>query len=91
MNATARVFGMSHTTYTDPSGYDSATISTALDQLRLAQVVAKDKTLADLMATHSYWLPIAGEVTNTNTQGLRSTPVRWWSASPVVRRWAGPH
>ena len=31
---------MSHTTYTDPSGYDDGTVSTALDQLRLAQVVA---------------------------------------------------
>jgi D-alanyl-D-alanine carboxypeptidase (penicillin-binding protein 5/6) len=57
---------MSHTTYTDPSGYDDGTVSTALDQLRLAQVVAKDETLAAMMATRSYWLPVAGEVTNTN-------------------------
>ena len=45
MNRTARALGMSHTTYTDPSGYDDGTVSTALDQLRLAQVVAKDGTL----------------------------------------------
>ena len=31
---------MSHTTYTDPSGYDDGMVSTDLDQLRLAQVVA---------------------------------------------------
>jgi D-alanyl-D-alanine carboxypeptidase (penicillin-binding protein 5/6) len=67
MNRTARALGMSHTTYTDPSGYDDGTVSTALDQLRLARVVAKDKTLAAMMATRSYWLPVAGEVTNTNT------------------------
>jgi serine-type D-Ala-D-Ala carboxypeptidase (penicillin-binding protein 5/6) len=68
MNRTARALGMSHTTYTDPSGYDDGTVSTALDQLRLAQVVvAKDGTLADMMATRSYWLPVAGEVSNTNT------------------------
>lgn len=67
MNATARALGMAHTTYTDPSGYDAGTVSTALDQLRLAQVVADDKTLADMMATASYWLPFAGGVTNTNT------------------------
>jgi D-alanyl-D-alanine carboxypeptidase (penicillin-binding protein 5/6) len=67
MNDTARALGMSHTTYTDPSGYDDATVSTALDQLRLARVVAKDETLAAMMATRSYWLPVAGEVTNTNT------------------------
>jgi D-alanyl-D-alanine carboxypeptidase (penicillin-binding protein 5/6) len=66
MNRTARAMGMSHTTYTDPSGYDDGTVSTALDQLRLAQVVAKDETLAAMMATRTYWLPVAGEVTNTN-------------------------
>jgi D-alanyl-D-alanine carboxypeptidase (penicillin-binding protein 5/6) len=66
MNRTARALGMSHTTYTDPSGYDDGTVSTALDQLRLAQVVAKDKTLAAMMATRTHWLPVAGEVTNTN-------------------------
>jgi serine-type D-Ala-D-Ala carboxypeptidase (penicillin-binding protein 5/6) len=66
MNRTARALGMSHTTYTDPSGYDDGTVSTALDQLRLAQVVAKDETLAAMMATRAYWLPVAGEVTNTN-------------------------
>jgi D-alanyl-D-alanine carboxypeptidase (penicillin-binding protein 5/6) len=66
MNRTARALGMSHTTYTDPSGYDDGTVSTALDQLRLAQVVAKDETLATMMATRTYWLPVAGEVTNTN-------------------------
>ena len=66
MNRTARALGMSHTTYTDPSGYDDGTVSTALDQLRLAKVVAKDETLAAMMATRSYWLPVAGEVNNTN-------------------------
>jgi D-alanyl-D-alanine carboxypeptidase (penicillin-binding protein 5/6) len=67
MNDTAHALGMSHTTYTDPSGYDASTVSTALDQLRLARRVAEDKTLADMMATRSYLLPVAGEVTNTNT------------------------
>ena len=67
MNHTAHALGMSHTTYTDPSGYDAATVSTALDQLRLARLVAKDETLAGMMATRSYSLPVAGEVTNTNT------------------------
>jgi D-alanyl-D-alanine carboxypeptidase (penicillin-binding protein 5/6) len=67
MNRTARALRMSHTTYTDPSGRDDATVSTALDQLRLARVVAKDETLAAMMATRTYWLPVAGEVTNTNT------------------------
>jgi D-alanyl-D-alanine carboxypeptidase (penicillin-binding protein 5/6) len=38
-----------------------------LDQLRLARLVAEDETLAAMMATRSYLLPVAGEVTNTNT------------------------
>jgi D-alanyl-D-alanine carboxypeptidase (penicillin-binding protein 5/6) len=66
MNRTARASGMSQTTYTDPSGYEDGTVSTALDQLRLAQVVAEDDALEGMMATRSYWLPVAGEVTNTN-------------------------
>jgi serine-type D-Ala-D-Ala carboxypeptidase (penicillin-binding protein 5/6) len=66
MNSTARALGMTHTTYTDPSGYDDGTVSTASDQLRLAEVVAKDETLASMMATRTYWLPVAGEITNTN-------------------------
>jgi D-alanyl-D-alanine carboxypeptidase (penicillin-binding protein 5/6) len=67
MNRTARALKMSHTTYTDPSGYDDGTVSTARDQLRLARVVAEDETLAAMMATRSYWLPVAGVVRNTNT------------------------
>src|SRR6266545_6439492 len=35
MNATARSLGMTHTRYTDPSGYDNATMSTAADQGRI--------------------------------------------------------
>src|SRR5205085_7752043 len=66
MNQTAHALGMSHTTYTDPSGYDDGTVSTALDQLRLAQAAARDQTLAAMMATRTYWLPVAGEVINTN-------------------------
>jgi serine-type D-Ala-D-Ala carboxypeptidase (penicillin-binding protein 5/6) len=67
MNHTAHALRMAHTTYTDPSGYDAGTVSTALDQLRLARLVAKDRTLEAMMATPSYLLPVAGLVTNTNT------------------------
>jgi D-alanyl-D-alanine carboxypeptidase (penicillin-binding protein 5/6) len=67
MNRTARALGMSHTTYTDPSGYDDGTVSTARDQLRLARAAARNSTLAAIMATRSFWLPVAGTVTNTNS------------------------
>ena len=66
MNRAARDLGMTHTTYTDPSGFDDGTVSTARDQLRLAQAVAEDGTLAAMMATRSAVLPVAGAVANTN-------------------------
>lgn len=66
MNATARRLGMHDTTYTDPSGFDERTVSTATDQLILAMRVAHDPTLAPMMATRSYPLPVAGVVHNTN-------------------------
>jgi serine-type D-Ala-D-Ala carboxypeptidase (penicillin-binding protein 5/6) len=67
MNQTAHQLGMHDTTYTDPSGYDEGTVSTALDQLRLAGVAAQEATLARMMSTRSYQLPVAGRVTNTDT------------------------
>jgi serine-type D-Ala-D-Ala carboxypeptidase (penicillin-binding protein 5/6) len=67
MNSSARALGMSATIYTDPSGYDDGTVSTASDQLRLAQAVAGNDTLTAMMATARYSLPVAGEVTNTDT------------------------
>jgi serine-type D-Ala-D-Ala carboxypeptidase (penicillin-binding protein 5/6) len=67
MNDTARSLGMTDTTYTDPSGFDPATVSTAVDQLTLARHAAADDTLAAMMSTARYPLPVAGTVTNTNT------------------------
>ena len=67
MNAAARSLGMTHTTYTDPSGFNSTTVSTAADQLTLAQHAADNNTLTALVSTSSYRLPVAGTVSNTNT------------------------
>ncbi|WKK24277.1 D-alanyl-D-alanine carboxypeptidase [Streptomyces olivoreticuli] len=39
MNDAAKALGMKDTTYTDPSGLDAETVSTAVDQLRLAEAV----------------------------------------------------
>ncbi|MFE2283509.1 D-alanyl-D-alanine carboxypeptidase family protein [Streptomyces sp. NPDC059443] len=39
MNAEAKALGMDSTTYTDPSGLDAKTVSTAVDQLKLAEAV----------------------------------------------------
>jgi D-alanyl-D-alanine carboxypeptidase (penicillin-binding protein 5/6) len=67
MNATAKSLGMTHTTYTDPSGFDPTTVSTAADQLALTQHAAANDTLTAMMSTPSYRLPVAGTVTNTDT------------------------
>jgi D-alanyl-D-alanine carboxypeptidase (penicillin-binding protein 5/6) len=66
MNTTAAALDMNQTVYTDPSGFDAGTVSTATDQLKLAKVAAADRVLAALMATPSAVLPVEGTVTNTN-------------------------
>jgi serine-type D-Ala-D-Ala carboxypeptidase (penicillin-binding protein 5/6) len=67
MNATARSLGMTHTRYTDPSGYDDATVSTAADQVRLVDRAMHLPVFASIVATPSATLPVAGTVHNTNT------------------------
>jgi D-alanyl-D-alanine carboxypeptidase (penicillin-binding protein 5/6) len=67
MNATARSLGMTHTHYTDPSGYDDATVSTAADQVRVVDRAMGLPVFASIVATPSATLPVAGTVHNTNT------------------------
>ena len=67
MNATARSLGMTHTRYTDPSGYDDATVSTAADQVRIVDRAMRLSVFASIVATPSVTLPVAGTVHNTDT------------------------
>src|SRR5437762_6635078 len=67
MNATARSLGETHTRYTDPSGYDDATASTAADQVRIVDSAMRLPVFASIVATPSATLPVAGTVHNTNT------------------------
>jgi D-alanyl-D-alanine carboxypeptidase (penicillin-binding protein 5/6) len=67
MNATARSLGMTRTRYTDPSGYDDATVSTAVDQVRIVDRAMRVRVFASIVATSSALLPFAGVVQNTNT------------------------
>lgn len=67
MNATARSLGMTHTRYTDPSGYDDATVSTAADQVRIVDRAMRQPVFASIVATPSATLPVAGTVHNTDT------------------------
>jgi D-alanyl-D-alanine carboxypeptidase (penicillin-binding protein 5/6) len=67
MNAAARQLGMAHTRYTDPSGYDDRTVSTAADQLRVVDAAMRLPAFASIVATSSATLPVAGTVRNTDT------------------------
>jgi D-alanyl-D-alanine carboxypeptidase (penicillin-binding protein 5/6) len=66
MNAAARSLGMTHTHYTDPSGYEDATVSTAADQVRVVDRAMRLPVFASIAATPSATLPVAGTVHNTN-------------------------
>jgi serine-type D-Ala-D-Ala carboxypeptidase (penicillin-binding protein 5/6) len=66
MNAAARSLGMTHTRYTDPSGYDDSTVSTAADQVRIVDRAMRLPVFASIVATPSATLPVAGTVHNTN-------------------------
>ena len=62
MNAAAQSLGMTDTRYTDPSGYDEATVSTAADQVRVVERAMRVPVFANIVATASAWLPVAGTV-----------------------------
>jgi D-alanyl-D-alanine carboxypeptidase (penicillin-binding protein 5/6) len=67
MNVAARSLSMTHTRYTDPSGYDDGTVSTAADQVRIVDRAMGLPVFASIVATPSAPLPVAGTVYNTNT------------------------
>ncbi len=67
MNAVARSLGMARTNYTDPSGLDSSTVSTAADQVRLGAAAMHVPVIAAITAMPTAFVPVAGVVRNTNT------------------------
>ena len=66
MNAEARALGMDHTIYTDPSGFDPSTVSTAADQLRVFQRAMRFPVFRQIVSMASVTLPVAGTLTNYN-------------------------
>jgi serine-type D-Ala-D-Ala carboxypeptidase (penicillin-binding protein 5/6) len=64
MNSAARALGMDATVYTDPSGYDASTVSTAADQLKLARAAMQLPAFAQIVEQQSAVLPVAGRVAN---------------------------
>jgi serine-type D-Ala-D-Ala carboxypeptidase (penicillin-binding protein 5/6) len=67
MNATAHALGMLSTKYTDPSGFSDETVSTAVDQLKLARVAMRVPAFAVIVAEPAAELPVVGAVANYDT------------------------
>ncbi len=66
MNETAQSLGMTKTHYTDASGVNEATVSNAVDQIKIAQVAMKDPVFREIVAMPQATLPVAGTVYNVN-------------------------
>jgi serine-type D-Ala-D-Ala carboxypeptidase (penicillin-binding protein 5/6) len=66
MNRTAAELGMTSTTYTDPSGFEEGTVSTATDQVKLARAAMRNPEFARIVGLPSARLPVAGRVVNYN-------------------------
>ncbi|MFD4242355.1 hypothetical protein ACFWP3_12270 [Streptomyces sp. NPDC058525] len=60
MNDTAKELGMTNTTYTDPSGLDATTVSTAEDQVKLGLKLVEIETLLDITKKPS-WVDPSGK------------------------------
>ncbi|MFI8948238.1 D-alanyl-D-alanine carboxypeptidase [Streptomyces sp. NPDC053750] len=54
MNAAAKDLGMTNTTYTDPSGLNDTTVSTAVDQVKLAKAAMQEPAFREVAAMMSY-------------------------------------
>jgi D-alanyl-D-alanine carboxypeptidase (penicillin-binding protein 5/6) len=64
MNAEGRALGMDNTTYTDPSGFDPSTVSTASDQLRVFQRAMRFPIFRRIVSMATVTLPVAGTLSN---------------------------
>ncbi|MER6254810.1 serine hydrolase [Streptomyces sp. NPDC001584] len=88
MNAAAKDLGMDNTTYTDPSGLDAGTVSTATDQLKLAEAVMKDETFRSIVALPNATIKgLPARLENNNTlltaQGLSIRGIKTGSSTPA--------
>ncbi|WP_331254487.1 D-alanyl-D-alanine carboxypeptidase family protein [Streptomyces halstedii] len=97
MNATAKDLGMTKSTYTDPSGLKSSTVSTPADQIRLGKAVMQNDIFRRIVDMPQADIPGVGRIYNNNdillepgVNGIKtgsSTPAGGnllWTASTVV-------
>jgi len=67
MNKTAQSLGMMHTHYADISGANPATVSDAVDQLKIAQIAMENPVFREIVAMPQVTLPVAGTVFNVDS------------------------
>lgn len=60
MNARAHLLGLDHTHYAGPSGVNPASVSSASDEARLAEVALRNPVLAQIVSMPQVELPVAG-------------------------------
>lgn len=98
MNAAAKDLGMTGTTYTDPSGLKKTTVSTAVDQLKLARAVMQNEVLREIVDTPQIQIEgVDGTIYNNNSillqpgvSGIKtgsSTAVAATSSGRPTRSW----
>ncbi|WP_330300118.1 D-alanyl-D-alanine carboxypeptidase family protein [Streptomyces sp. NBC_00503] len=75
MNAEAKALGMESTTYTDPSGLDAKTVSTAVDQLKLAEAVMQIDAFRAIVMLPSAPIPGIPDPLINNNGNLLLSPL----------------
>ncbi|MET9467104.1 serine hydrolase [Streptomyces sp. NPDC006544] len=88
MNAEAKALGMTSTTYTDPSGLDAKTVSTAVDQLKLAEAVMRFDAFRAIVQLPSATIPGLPKAIVNNNDNLLLSPlsikgIKTGSSSPA--------
>jgi D-alanyl-D-alanine carboxypeptidase len=66
MTAAAAALGMTKTTYTGASGFEETTVSTAVDQLKLAREAMKNEVFRSVVALPNVVVPGVGRIFNNN-------------------------
>ncbi|MFI1161230.1 serine hydrolase [Streptomyces sioyaensis] len=74
MNDAAKKLGMTKTHYTDPSGLLQSTVSTAVDQLKLAEQVVKNDVFREVVRTENVQIDGLPEKIYNNNRLLTTMP-----------------
>lgn len=95
MNARARSLGLGHTHYAGPSGVNPATVSTAADETRLAEVAMGNPVIAQIVALPQVTLPVVGVQYNVDADlgkgGIVGVKTGWVPAGGASFVFAAHH